>query len=93
MEQQSELDQQGKQGNIANILQDWRRLVRGANMHPKEGDLKHVSAAKEAILCDGTCKVLRLIELDRRLLDDHMVPNYRSSINNILSKNKNTFVN
>ena len=93
MEQQSELDQQGKQGSIANILQDWRRLVQGANMHPKDGDLKHVSASKEAILCDGTCKVLRLIELDRRLLDDHMVPNYRSSINNLLSKNKNAFVN
>ena len=86
MEQQSELDQQGKQGNIANILQDWSRLVQGANMHPNDGDLKHVSAAKEAILCDGTCKVLRLIELDRRLLDDHMVPSYRSSIKNILSR-------
>jgi hypothetical protein len=93
MEQQSELYQQGKQGNIINILKDWSHLVQGANMHPKDGDLKHVSAAKEAILCDGTCKVLRLIELDGRLLDDHMVPNYRSSINYILSKNKNEFVN
>ena len=47
-------------------------------------------AAEEAILCDGTCKALRFIELDGRLLDDHMAPSYRASIANILSSRNKT---
>jgi hypothetical protein len=44
-----------------------------------------VPTAEEAILSDGTCKALRYIELDKRMLDDHMAPAYRSSIADIIA--------
>jgi len=48
----------------------------------------NIPTAEDAIISDGTCDVLRYIELDGRMFDDHMAPAYRSSIAAILSKRK-----
>jgi hypothetical protein len=46
--------------------------------------LKGVRTAERAQITDGTSKVLRSIELDSRLLSDHLAPTYRSSIRSLL---------
>ena len=81
--------------DYATILKEWVK-------HLKEEDTlrsidevdaaKNVPMAEEAILSDGTCKALRLIEFDGRLIDDHLASSYRSSIANILSSVENTTV-
>jgi len=76
--------------DFTNILKDWMQTVKKADVHSSDVDLSNISTAEEAILCDGTCKALRYIELDGRLIDDHMAPNYRSSIANILSSRNST---
>mmetsp|Transcript_18475 Transcript_18475/g.39967 ORF Transcript_18475/g.39967 Transcript_18475/m.39967 type:complete len:605 (+) Transcript_18475:343-2157(+) len=84
-EQQKLQDQKESQRDYSTILKDWMQTMNDANMHSTDVDLKNITTAEEAILCDGTCKALRFIELDGRLIDDHMAPQYRSSIANILS--------
>jgi len=42
-------------------------------------------AARGVFTSDGTARVLRLIEIDERMLSDHLSPAYRSSIRSILS--------
>ena len=56
-----------------------------------EDDAKNASVAEEAILSDGACKALRLIEFQfgTRLIDDHLASSYRSSVANILASMRN----
>lgn len=51
---------------------------------PEAMPLKGVRTAERAQITDGTSKVLRSIELDSRLLSDHLAPTYRSSIRSLL---------
>lgn len=72
---------------FTNFLSDWMPRLQDTGLHSRNVvKLEQPTSAEEAVLCmDGTCKALRFIELDGRLLDDHMSPQYRSSIANILS--------
>jgi len=80
--------------NFATILKEWVQQLKEADTLRSidEVDAKNIPMAEEAILSDGTCKALRLIEFDGRLIDDHLAPAYRSSIANILSSINNTTV-
>lgn len=80
--------------DYATILKEWVQHLKEADTLRSidEVDGKIIPMAEEAILSDGTCKVLRLIEFDGRLIDDHLAPAYRSSIANILSSMSNTTV-
>ena len=73
---------------FSSTIKDFIQRVEGNEMHSSAENTN--LAAEEAILCDGTCKALRFIELNGRLLDDHMTPTYRSSIANILSRRNKT---
>lgn len=73
---------------FSSTIKDFIQRVEGNEMHSSAENTN--LAAEEAILCDGTCKALRFIELDGRLLDDHMAPSYRASIANILSSRNKT---
>lgn len=90
-EQQQKLSQEDQkeedtQKDFSTILKGWIMTMKDMNMHSDVSvDLQNIPRAEEVILCDGTCKALRFIEFDGRLLDDHMAPPYRSSISNILS--------
>ena len=76
--------QDNEQKDMYTLIKDWIQRVEDTDMH--SGDNEDSStAAVEAVFCDGTCKALRFIELDDRLLDDHMAPAYRESIANILA--------
>jgi len=79
-------DEDNEQKDMYTLIKDWITKVKDTDMHSGDNDSKASStAAVEAVLCDGTCKALRFIELDDRLLDDHMAPAYRDSIANILA--------
>eukprot|EP00986_Skeletonema_menzelii_P019207 scaffold27151_cov171-Skeletonema_menzelii.AAC.1 len=82
--------------DYATILKEWMKLLQEEDTLRSidEDDAKNVSAAEEAILSDGACKALRLIEFhfDGRLIDDHLASSYRSSIANILASMENTTV-
>ena len=79
-------DEDNEQKDMYTLIKDWITKVEDTDMHSGDNDIKDSStAAVEAVLCDGTCKALRFIELDDRLLDDHMAPAYRDSIANILA--------
>ena len=74
--------------DFANLVKDWAPRLTIDNLQSK--NIAQVeqctSVAKKAVLCmDGTCKALRFIELDGRLIDDHMAPQYRSSIANLIT--------
>ncbi len=75
--------------DYATILKEWMKLLQEEDTLRSigEDDAKNVSAAEEAILSDGACKALRLIEFNfgGRLIDDHLASSYRLSIANILS--------
>lgn len=73
--------------DYATILKQWVQHLKEADTLRSidKVDAKNIPMAEEAILSDGTCKALRLIEFDGRLIDDHLAPAYRSSIANILS--------
>lgn len=43
-------------------------------------------AADRAIVCDGTSDVLRLVEWDGRMFDDHMPVGYRESLESVLQQ-------
>lgn len=71
--------------SLASFVKNLREQLNDNNMRLNNDDVKQ-NEAKEAVLCpDGSCKALRFIELDGRMLDDHMAPPYRASIANILS--------
>eukprot|EP00985_Skeletonema_marinoi_P011465 scaffold5463_cov155-Skeletonema_marinoi.AAC.6 len=80
--------------DYATILKEWVKHLKEEDTLRSidEVDAKNVPMAEEAILSDGTCKALRLIEFDGRLIDDHLASSYRSSIANILSSVENTTV-
>eukprot|EP00984_Skeletonema_dohrnii_P037273 scaffold39167_cov155-Skeletonema_dohrnii-CCMP3373.AAC.1 len=80
--------------DYATILKEWVKHLKEEDTLRSidEVDAKNVPVAEEAILSDGTCKALRLIEFDGRLIDDHLASSYRSSIANILSSVENTTV-
>ena len=85
-QQDASEDEDNKQKDMYTLIKDWIQRVEDTDMHSGDNDSKDSStAAVEAVLCDGTCKALRFIELDDRLLDDHMAPSYRDSIANILA--------
>lgn len=75
------------QYDFINIVKDWMQRLKDTEVHPNhDAGVIDIPTAEEAVLCmDGTCKALRFIELDGRLIDDHMAPQYRSSIANVLS--------
>ena len=85
-QQDASEEQDTEQKDMYTLIKDWIQRVEDTDMHSGDNDTKDSStAAVEAVLCDGTCKALRFIELDDRLLDDHMAPAYRDSIANILA--------
>ena len=86
-QQDASEDEDNEQKDMYTLIKDWIQRVEDTDMHSGDNDIKDSStaAAVEAVLCDGTCKALRFIELDDRLLDDHMAPAYRESIANILA--------
>mmetsp|Transcript_6042 Transcript_6042/g.9475 ORF Transcript_6042/g.9475 Transcript_6042/m.9475 type:complete len:389 (-) Transcript_6042:138-1304(-) len=86
-EQRKQQDEKESQKDFTNTVKDWMQRLKNTNVHSKNDEgIEDIPTAEEAVLCmDGTCKALRFIELDGRLLDDHMAPPYRSSIANILS--------
>jgi len=85
-QQDASEDEDSEQKDMYTLIKDWIQRVEDTDMHSGDNDIKDSStAAVEAVLCDGTCKALRFIELDDRLLDDHMAPSYRDSIANILA--------
>ena len=88
-EKQQQREEEGEreesQKDVASVLADWAIRLKDSDVHSDTSKASGIPAAGEAVLCDGTCKALRFIELDGRLLDDHMAPQYRSSIANILS--------
>ena len=49
---------------------------------------KKVPTAERVYESDGASKALRLIEIDDRMMSDHMSPGYRSSIRSLLEKSK-----
>jgi len=83
-EQEQRKQQAGKssQKDFINTVKDLIQRLEDTHMNSEN---EAIPAAKEAVLCDGTCKALRFIELDGQLLDDHMSPQYRSGIANILA--------
>ena len=84
--QQDTEDEDDEQKDMYTLIKDWITKVEDTDMHSGDNDSNSTTAAAvEAVLCDGTCKALRFIELDDRLLDDHMAPAYRDSIANILA--------
>ena len=84
--EQEQMEQGQKETQeFTSILNDWIEGLKDADVH---ADIELGSVAEEAILCDGTSKALSFIELDGRLLDDHMAPQYRASIANILASRK-----
>jgi TfoX/Sxy family transcriptional regulator of competence genes len=50
-----------------------------------EQAVEDLRAAERAHVTDGTSKVLRYIEVDSRMVNDHLSPAYRSSITALLS--------
>lgn len=76
------------QKDFSNVLIDLMKRVQDTDVHPNGVDMNGAPTAKEAVLCDGTCKALRFIELDGRLIDDHMAPQYRSSIAKLSGGNR-----
>ncbi len=75
--------------DYATILKEWVQHLKEEDTLRSsiddDGDSKTASVAEEAVVTDGTCKALRLIEFDSRLVDDHLASSYRTSIANILS--------
>lgn len=90
-EQQRMLEnsQKGSSKDYATIMKEWVQYLKEVDDPTSIGDAeakkKSIPVAEEVILTDGACNALRLIELDGRLLDDHLAQAYRSSIANILS--------
>jgi len=81
--------------DYATILKEWVQHLKDEDTLRSsidEDDSKNATVAEEAIVSDGTCKALRLIEFDSRLVDDHLASSYRSSIANILSSMGNATV-
>ena len=78
-------EQDNEKKDMYTLIKEWIQRVEDTDMHSGDNDINDYSTtAVEAVLCDGTCKALRFIELDDRLLDDHMAPAYRESIRNLL---------
>lgn len=79
--------------DFATMLKEWMKLLQEEdNLRSiDEDDAKNASVAEEAIVSDGACKALRLIEFQfgTRLIDDHLASSYRSSIANILASVEN----
>jgi len=86
-EQRKDQKEEESEKDFINFVKEMLPRLKDTNLHSNSvEDLKLSTSAKEAILCmDGTCKALQFIELDGRLIDDHMSPQYRSSIARILS--------
>ena len=84
-----ENSQKGDSKDYATIMKEWVQYLKEVDDPTSIDDAdtkkKNIPVAEEVILTDGACNALRLIELDGRLLDDHLAPAYRSSIANILS--------
>jgi hypothetical protein len=84
-----ENSQKGNSKDYATIMKEWVQYLKEVDDPTSIDDAdtkkKNIPVAEEVILTDGACNALRLIELDGRLLDDHLAPAYRSSIANILS--------
>ena len=88
-QEKMQVQEEETQKDFSNIIKDWMQRVKDTNIHPNDESVsKHISTAEEAVLCDGSCKALRFVELDGRLLDDHMAPQYRSAIGSILSSSR-----
>ena len=87
-EMQKNQDKGDDEKDFSNTLKDWLQMAEDTDMHSSEAHMENITTAEDAILCDGTGKALRFVELDGRLLDDHMAPQYRSSISNILSSRR-----
>ena len=84
-----ENSQKGNSKDYATIMKEWVQYLKEVDdptsIDDADAKKKNIPVAEEVILTDGACNALRLIELDGRLLDDHLAPAYRSSIANILS--------
>lgn len=81
-----ENSQKGNSKDYATIMKEWVQYLKEVDsLDDADTKKKNIPVAEEVILTDGACNALRLIELDGRLLDDHLAPAYRSSIANILS--------
>ncbi len=97
-EKEQVLEDGRKESNkdYATILKEWLQHLKEEDtlrsIDDDDANAKNATVAEEAIVSDGTCKALRLIEFDSRLVDDHLASSYRSSIANILSSMGNATV-
>ena len=53
-----------------------------------EAAMEDVRTAERVVLSDGASKVLRYIEIDPRMVTDHLCPAYRGSIQTLISDAK-----
>mmetsp|Transcript_30084 Transcript_30084/g.30447 ORF Transcript_30084/g.30447 Transcript_30084/m.30447 type:complete len:589 (-) Transcript_30084:352-2118(-) len=64
-------------GRVVHMFDEWTKEGYGK---------KNVPTAEKVYVSDGIAKVLRLIEIDDRMMSDHMPPGYRASIRSLLNK-------
>jgi hypothetical protein len=60
-------------------------VAREANATLAEEALEEIRSAERIYVADGASNLLRYIEIDARMLTDHLSPAYRSSIKALLS--------
>ena len=85
-------------GRVVHMFDEWSKEGYGDRSdyeRVKDGfdENKKVPTAEKGYVAGGTAKALRVIELDNRMLSDHMSPGYRASIRSLLNKADRLFPN
>lgn len=69
-------------GEVEEELEKEVPPINGENV---EAALENVKTAEKVYIADGISKVLRYIEIDSRMLSDHLSPAYRSSLKSLVT--------
>jgi len=77
-------------GRVIHMYDEWSKEGYGnkSNYEDEEDEAVIVPTVEKVYTADGSAKALRIIEIDERMMEDHMSASYRASLRSLLHNTK-----